>query len=176
MHPLKRVYRVDGCRYYVLYEYNEFLERMFFRYKEQQDIALAKWFLDLHKEWVMRICAGKRCHIAPSGQSQRQRRGFEPLLRMMEACQIPVYSSLIKQEDFKQSSLSKADRPKAALQIQKKQWYPPVPCDVLIEIIRSTSILAEMHIFQGLADTLRRISAVSKGFFATRAYLRPGVP
>ena len=111
---------------------------MFFRYKEQQDIALAKWFLDLHKEWVMRICAGKRCHIAPSGQSQRQRRGFEPLLRMMEACQIPVYSSLIKQEDFKQSSLSKADRPKAALQIQKKQWYPPVPCDVLIDDVLTT--------------------------------------
>ena len=36
----KQVYNIDGIPLYVLYEYDEFLERLFFQYKEQRDVVL----------------------------------------------------------------------------------------------------------------------------------------
>lgn len=44
----KHVYNIDGTPLYVLYEYNEFLERLFFQYKEQKDIVLKDVFLNQH--------------------------------------------------------------------------------------------------------------------------------
>ena len=41
----RRAYKINGIWIYVLYEYNEFLERLLFRFKEQRDIALKEVFL-----------------------------------------------------------------------------------------------------------------------------------
>lgn len=44
----KQVYNIDGIPLYVLYEYDEFLERLFFQYKEQRDVVLKDIFLCEH--------------------------------------------------------------------------------------------------------------------------------
>lgn len=45
----KQTYRIKETFMYVLYEYDEFLERLFFQYKEQRDIVLKDVFLNSHK-------------------------------------------------------------------------------------------------------------------------------
>lgn len=45
----KQTYMIKGILMHVLYEYDEFLERLFFQYKEQRDIVLKEVFLDSHK-------------------------------------------------------------------------------------------------------------------------------
>ena len=44
----KQVYNIEGTPLYVLYEYNEFLERLLFQYKEQKDVVLKDIFLNKH--------------------------------------------------------------------------------------------------------------------------------
>ena len=41
----KKIYKINQVEWHVLYEYDDFLERLFFRYKEQCDRLLAPVFL-----------------------------------------------------------------------------------------------------------------------------------
>ena len=64
---------------YVLYEYDEFLERLFFQYKEQRDIVLKDVFLNSHKylsKTFKHYCVCSLC----SSDAKRMERGFEPVV------------------------------------------------------------------------------------------------
>lgn len=105
----KKVYNVQGIELYVLYEYNEFLERLFFQYKEQRDIVLKDVFLWNHrylKKYFKKYCVCTLC----SSDEKRLKRGFEPAMDIFSCLNVPIYSPFYKKEDVKQSSQSKQGR------------------------------------------------------------------
>lgn len=124
MRLLQKRMVVDGIEWYVGYEYNEFLERILFRWKEGCDIALCQALASPIREWLVSLCQGYTCCICPSGQAQRQHRGFEAMAEMMKALSIPIYSPLYKRTDYKQSSQSATHRQEIAAVLKKKKVYP----------------------------------------------------
>lgn len=77
----------------MLYEYNDFLERLWFRYKEQRDIVLAPIFLEeVRASFFSKYCVCGLC----SSEKKRLDRGFEPLKEIFMAQGIEFYSPFIK--------------------------------------------------------------------------------
>ena len=48
--PIRKIFRIQNREWHNLYQYDDFLERLFFRYKEQRDILLAPVFLERVQE------------------------------------------------------------------------------------------------------------------------------
>ena len=83
----KQVYNIDGIPLYVLYEYDEFLERLFFQYKEQRDVVLKDVFLCEHlylKNIFKKYCVCTLC----SSDAKRMERGFEPAIDMYSSLDV----------------------------------------------------------------------------------------
>ena len=105
----KKSYRVQGILIHVLYVYDDFLQGLFFQYKEQRDVVLKDVFLEsqsfLHKKLRKYTVCGM-C----SSDEKRLFRGFEPLKEIFSTIDIFVYSPLYKVSNVKQSSRSKKER------------------------------------------------------------------
>ncbi len=128
----RKVYFINGIRWYVLYEYNEFLERLFFQYKEQCDVALCSAFLSLFKEDIRKLTNHHTVCGLCSSQQKSLRRGFEPLELIFSSMGVNVYFPLYKTSDVKQSQQSKEDRKKIHQIIQKKDLYCMPTRDILL--------------------------------------------
>lgn len=116
----RKAYLIDGIWYYVLYEYNEFLERLLFQYKEQNDIALAPVFLKDYQDIFKKIVKNHSICVMPSSNERRMKRGFEPNIKLLS--NYFVYSPFYKTNDIKQSSSS--NRKEIEEVIQLKLMYP----------------------------------------------------
>lgn len=119
----KQVYNIDGIPLYVLYEYDEFLERLFFQYKEQRDVVLKEVFLCEHlylKKIFKKYCVCTLC----SSDAKRMERGFEATVDIYSTLDIFVHSPFYKKEDIKQSSKSKAERAHIKEILALKELYP----------------------------------------------------
>ena len=105
----KQSYRIDGVLYHVLYEYNDFLQGLFFQYKEQRDVVLAPVFLDLAKDLKKKF---KKYHVCGmcSSEEKRMIRGFEPLIEIFGSIGVRVSSPFFKVTNSKQSSRSRKER------------------------------------------------------------------
>ncbi len=116
----KKIYKINGIEWHVLYEYNEFLERLFFRYKEQRDVVLKDVFLNGYHKGFSKYCVCALC----SSDEKRYFRGFEPILDILSSVDIDVYSPFYKKENIKQSSLSGKEREKIGDILALKSHYP----------------------------------------------------
>lgn len=135
----RMVYHFD-IDWYVLYEYNEFLERLLFRYKEQKDVVLSPVFFESYiekiKELSHRYCICVMC----SSENKRMERAFEPMLSMLECFGVEVYSPLYKIKNLKQSEQSLQERKEISCVIQRKELYPlPNKPILLIDDVCTTS-------------------------------------
>lgn len=119
----EKIYRIQNIDWYILYEYNEFLERLFFQLKEQKDIALAPVFLYTEKtalqKWMKKNCVCGLC----SSEQKRMERGFEPLELIFSSIDIPIYSPLFKTDNIKQSQLHANQRGRIKNKIKRKSMY-----------------------------------------------------
>lgn len=119
----KQVYNIEGTPLYVLYEYNEFLERLLFQYKEQKDVVLKDIFLNKHtylKKHFKKYCVCGLC----SSDTKRMERGFEATVDMYSTLDVFVHSPFYKKEDIKQSSQSKNQRAHIKDILALKSLYP----------------------------------------------------
>lgn len=117
----QKAYRIENRIWYVLYEYNDFLERLWFRYKEQRDIVLASIFLQtIQKDFFKSYCI---CGL-PSSEKKRLERGFEPLKEVFESQNLAFYSPLYKESDWKQNKLPLAQRKEIGSILKHKEHYP----------------------------------------------------
>lgn len=120
---LKQTYRINGVLLYVLYEYNDFLERLLFQYKEQKDIVLKDVFLYshtyLHKTFK-KYCVCSLC----SSDTKRMERGFEPTIEIFSTLGVFIHSPFYKKENVKQSSQSKKQRSHIKDVLAIKEMYP----------------------------------------------------
>lgn len=124
----KQIYRIHGIDWHVLYEYNEFLERLFFRYKEQRDVVLKAVFLNGYHKGFSKYCVCALC----SSDEKRYFRGFEPIIDILSSIDIEVYSPFYKRANVKQSSLSGKERKKIGDVLALKSHYPLVNKKILL--------------------------------------------
>lgn len=117
----RMVYKINGISYYVLYEYNEFLERLLFQFKEQRDIVLAPLFLHEYKTVFESIVKDNCICVMCSSDYNRMQRAFEPNIEILKG--YSVYSPLYKSSHMKQSSLHPSERNKIKSVIHKKECY-----------------------------------------------------
>ena len=99
----KQTYRIKETFMYVLYEYDEFLERLFFQYKEQRDIVLKDVFLNSHKylsKTFKHYCVCSLC----SSDAKRMERGFEPVVNIYATLGVFVHSPFYKKENVNNST------------------------------------------------------------------------
>lgn len=127
----KGIYKIKGKEWHVLFEYNEFLERLFFRYKEQKDIVLAKAFL-----WPVKMKPLNKVNLCALCSSEKKRfeRGFEPILEIYEKREIYVYSPLYKAKDHKQSKQNRQGRKEIQSILKRKQLYE-IPKDERVFLV-----------------------------------------
>ena len=99
---LKQTYRIEGRFVHVLYVYNEFMEQLFFQYKEDRDIALAPLFLSGQSRLIRRL---RGCRIAAlaSWPEKTLQRGFDPLTEILRAWNLEADRPWHKTRSFKQS-------------------------------------------------------------------------
>ncbi|WP_456073899.1 ComF family protein [Holdemanella biformis] len=119
----KQTYRIKETFMYVLYEYDEFLERLFFQYKEQRDIVLKDVFLNSHKylsKTFKHYCVCSLC----SSDAKRMERGFEPVVDIYATLGVFVHSPFYKKENVKQSSKSRLERAHIKDVLALKEMYP----------------------------------------------------
>lgn len=119
----KQTYMIKGILMHVLYEYDEFLERLFFQYKEQRDIVLKEVFLDSHKylsKTFKHYCVCSLC----SSDAKRMERGFEPVVNIYATLGVFVHSPFYKKENVKQSSKSRLERAHIKDVLALKEMYP----------------------------------------------------
>lgn len=118
----KKIYQIQGICWCVLYEYNEWLERLLFQYKEQKDIALAPVFLYPYRKKIRKAFRNYDVCVVCSSEQKRLERGFEPVIEILKPQN--VYSPLYKTRDRKQSSAKKSERNEIYSVIQRKMVYP----------------------------------------------------
>lgn len=113
--PCKKIYDIGGVFYHILYEYNDFLETVFFQYKEQRDVVLSSMFLhEVKKSAFRKYCLCGLC----SSDEKYMERGFLPLELIFDSIYFPLY----KNRDYKQSN--QKNRKKIKDVIQLKTCYP----------------------------------------------------
>lgn len=120
---INSTYKLD-IEWRVFYEYNEFLERLLFRYKEQRDVVLAPIFFEKYASKIKDLESKYTICVMCSSDESRMKRGFEPIIEMLEVHGIQVYSPLYKTKDVKQSSMSKKNREDIKNIIRRKEYYP----------------------------------------------------
>lgn len=118
----QKIYIIDGLQWHVLYEYDEFLERLFFRYKEQCDILLAPVFLETIRDSIDRFQKFTVCTLCSSNEKYMHR-GFDPLKEIFLSWNIPSQSPFYKRWDHKQSQLSKDQRQQVFKVLRKKEHH-----------------------------------------------------
>lgn len=128
---------ISKIEWIVLYEYNEFLERLLFRYKEQRDIELESLFFYEFVEKIKNLSKKYTICVMCSSDEKRLFRGFEPIIRMLEVHGIEVYSPLYKIKNIKQSSKNKQEREEIKQYIKRKQYYelPNKPIVLIDDVI-----------------------------------------
>lgn len=136
----QKIYQIEQREWHVLYEYNEFLERLLFRYKEQCDRLLAKVFLE--RVLVRAFQQYVVCGLCSSTQ-KRYQRGFEPLVEMFQAQGIAIESPFYKNKNHKQSQLSFSRRSMVHQILQKKECYslPSGPILIVDDVCTSGATL-----------------------------------
>ena len=109
MKEWKKSYRVNGVLIHVLYVYDDFLQGVFFQYKEQRDVVLKDVFLESQKNLHKKLKKYTVCGMCSSDE-KRMIRGFEPLKEIFSVIDIFVYSPFYKVSNVKQSSRNKKER------------------------------------------------------------------
>lgn len=120
----KKTYRIHNVNYHILYEYDTWIEGLFFQFKEQRDIVLKDIFLYAEKDFLKKKLKSFDCIALCSGEEKRALRGFEPVLEIFKEVKEPIASPFYRTDSIKQSSLSKEQRKQIHCSLKKKICYP----------------------------------------------------
>ena len=95
--------KTDDFSIYALYYYNDFLEDLFFTYKEGRDIALFNIFLHPYVSKLNRKYKGYTLYFVPSSELKTKDRGFNALEMMFSELKLNKRQAFIKTSNYKQS-------------------------------------------------------------------------
>ena len=104
---IDETYVVNGRRIYALYEYDTFLERLFFQLKEGRDVALAPVFID--RKWVRKLRKFDLLALS-SWHEKAAQRGFETLELIFRGTGVAIHYPFEKVKNYKQSRMHASQR------------------------------------------------------------------
>ena len=110
--PQKLKFRIEGMDCSAIFEYNETIQQLIYRYKEDKDLPLAPLFFNQSIRFLKQ--ANKINVLIPSSNEKVTTRGFHHLEAMLDSHKLPYESCLIKNSNWKQSSQSKVNRAKVS--------------------------------------------------------------
>ncbi|MCQ5122661.1 ComF family protein [Massilicoli timonensis] len=103
---------------WALYTYDDALESLIYRYKEQRDIALAPVFLHDFRHKIERRYAAHTIVTMPSSEAKIKERGFHHLEEMLKEIRLPICPCLRKTAPIKQAKQGKKRRLEIAAYIE----------------------------------------------------------
>ena len=123
LEPLDIRTRIDGLPVRILYKYNDFLENMLYRYKENRDIALRYVFFHTHIKEINDKYRHWQIIIMPSSVEKIQERGFHHLKEMLRLCKVSIADPFIKKGNRKQSMQCPKERLKISQYISLEEAF-----------------------------------------------------
>lgn len=101
---------LNGIAIYSLYPYEEFLTSLIYSFKGCYDIALAPCFLTYDLFFLKLIFHDYYLVCVPSFKEHDFKRGFNHVEEIFKELKLPILNILMKNKDFKQSSLTAKER------------------------------------------------------------------
>ncbi len=108
--PVFKKGRIDKYKFEYIYEYDETIKDLLYKFKGCYDYELKDVFLSRFK-WYLRFkYFGYNLVCAPSSEEKNQERGFNHVIEMYRCLKLKYIDCIKKKYDFKQSDLSKEER------------------------------------------------------------------
>lgn len=148
---LDKTFHENGRTIHVLFEYDAFMERLFFQFKEGRDVLLADCFLTT--AWVRRLRRHDLLSLA-SWHEKAADRGFETLDKIAASHGLHVFYPFEKTSPYKQSSLSKESRTKTAGHMRRRSCGNPSFRDPVIfeDVLTTGATLNGLFELSGLCE------------------------
>lgn len=105
-------WKEDGVKCLAMYEYEEEVKNLLYKFKGCGDIELSSSFFGYQSFILKLIFHGYKIVPAPSSKSHDEKRGFNQVIKMCEVLDMPILNLLVKTKESKQSDLSLQERKK----------------------------------------------------------------
>ena len=106
----KKCLAIQNLKVHYFIVYNEQIEELLYRYKEQKDEACGKLFFENHIGWIQRKFKGYKIIYLPSSKEKIEERGFHHLEVMCQRISIEKIHALSKKNKVLQKHQSKENR------------------------------------------------------------------
>lgn len=103
---------IDKVETLIVYEYDDYLKKLFFQFKGCYDYDLKDVFLFRHLFELKLLYKDYLIVPIPSSESSNKKRGYNHVVEIFKSLNLPIYRCIKKKEDFKQSELNKKEREK----------------------------------------------------------------
>lgn len=110
MNPVAGKFQIDGVNGEYIYDYNEMLKEMIYRFKGCGDYELRDAFLWNYRNYLREKYKDRILIPAPSYSTQEEIRGFSHVEEMFSCLLLPLENLFIKTSALKQANLDKNER------------------------------------------------------------------
>ncbi|MCD8195017.1 MAG: hypothetical protein LUD22_01790 [Coprobacillus sp.] len=108
--PVFKKGKIDSYKFEYIYNYDDFIKDLLYKFKGCYDYELKDVFLGRFK-WYLRIrYFGYNLVPAPSSEEKNEERGFNHVEEMFSCLKLKYIKCIKKKYDFKQSDLTKSER------------------------------------------------------------------
>ncbi|MCD8203564.1 MAG: hypothetical protein LUB56_00330 [Coprobacillus sp.] len=108
----------DKYKLYYLYNYDQNIRDLIYRYKGCNDYELKDAFIKRFSFWLRMKFSGYTIVPAPSSKEKEEERGFQHVEEVFSALKFKINQCFIKTSDFKQSSLTVNERKEVASKLE----------------------------------------------------------
>ena len=95
---------IDGVEVWFLYEYNQVIKELIYKYKGCYDLALKDVFLNKYKKEIHKKYKNYIIIYPPSNRKDDEKREFRHIEKMIECLRLKHINLFYKTKDYKQSS------------------------------------------------------------------------
>ncbi len=110
LQPIWKRETIDGYKHLFIYEYDDEIRELIYKYKACGDFELKDVFISRYKRYLKSLYSGYVIVPAPSSMESDELRGFNHVEEIFKSCGFKITKCILKKYDFKQSSLSQKER------------------------------------------------------------------
>lgn len=165
-HPIFRTFTFYGVSALAIYSYDEWIEQLLYRFKEQKDIELKNVFLEFYRLQLHLRYQGYHLVPMPSSKEKEEKREFSTLKEIFQILDLPFLDLFEKRQDFKQEKAHREERFKNRQEIILKKDIPSLHQKklLLIDDVMTTgaTILRAIELIKPLMPKKIKILVLSK--------------
>lgn len=164
--PIFRTFTFYGVSALAIYSYDEWIEQLLYRFKEQKDIELKNVFLEFYHLQLHLRYRGYHLVPMPSSKEKEEKREFSTLKEIFQILDLPFLDLFEKKQDFKQEKAHREERFKNRQEIILKKDIPSLHQKklLLIDDVMTTgaTILRAIELIKPLMPKKIKILVLSK--------------